>query len=60
MLAIPLLVDAFVQAARIRADGGPERPRKGDLHFLASVFANLSAASLVPSLPFDFHLIPVC
>ncbi|KAI0305999.1 hypothetical protein B0F90DRAFT_1874081 [Multifurca ochricompacta] len=41
--ALPLLIDAFVQGANV----GPgvsldERPRKSELHFLASVFANLS------------------
>ncbi|KAJ6580870.1 hypothetical protein B0H19DRAFT_1207074 [Mycena capillaripes] len=40
--ALPLLVDAFVQGA----DEGDvsTRIRKGNLHFLASVFANLSTA----------------
>ncbi|KAG6855907.1 hypothetical protein H0H87_009513 [Tephrocybe sp. NHM501043] len=42
VLALPLLVDAF---STIHADPDPEkRIRKGDLHFLASVFANLSVA----------------
>jgi hypothetical protein len=39
-LALPLLVDAFVDGARLRETG---TGRKGNLHFLASVFANLSA-----------------
>lgn len=34
-LAIPLLIDAFVQ-------GASKQVRKGDLHFLSSVFANIS------------------
>ncbi|KAH0836459.1 hypothetical protein J3R83DRAFT_8067 [Lanmaoa asiatica] len=38
--ALPLLVEAFVQGA---LDCNP-RIRKGDLHFLSNVFANLSAS----------------
>ncbi|KAF5383646.1 hypothetical protein D9615_003823 [Tricholomella constricta] len=42
VLALPLLLDAF---AAIQVDPDPsKRARKGDLHFLASVFANLSVA----------------
>ena len=43
VLALPMLVDAFVQGANIDP-GVPldKRPRKSELHFLASVFANLS------------------
>ncbi|KII87460.1 hypothetical protein PLICRDRAFT_43099 [Plicaturopsis crispa FD-325 SS-3] len=43
VLALPLLLDAFVQgaAASLKEDKA-ERPRKGELHFLASVFANIS------------------
>ncbi|RPD64167.1 DUF383-domain-containing protein [Lentinus tigrinus ALCF2SS1-7] len=41
--ALPLLVDAFVKAARVADDKDlDKRPFKGDLHFLASVFANIS------------------
>lgn len=41
MLALPLLVQAFAQAAQ--TDETPEqRFRKGNLHFLASVFANVT------------------
>ncbi|KAH8116309.1 hypothetical protein DFH11DRAFT_1701313 [Phellopilus nigrolimitatus] len=41
VLALPLLVQAFVQGAQV--DVTPEQKnRKGDLHFLASVFANIS------------------
>lgn len=45
--AMPLLVEAFVDATKTIAgeDGKTEKTRKGDLHFLASVFANLSAVS---------------
>ena len=43
VLALPLLVDAFVKAARVANDQDLEkRPFKGDLHFLASTFANIS------------------
>lgn len=42
-LALPLLVDAFVQASATDPSGDlSKRPRKGDLHFLASVFANIT------------------
>ncbi|KAI0357988.1 DUF383-domain-containing protein [Trametes cingulata] len=42
-LALPLLIDAFVKAAPGVEKVDPEkRTHKGDLHFLASVFANLS------------------
>ncbi|KAI0917867.1 hypothetical protein AcW1_006885 [Taiwanofungus camphoratus] len=41
--ALPLLLDAFVQSAIVDDDQSKEkRPRKADLHFLSSVFANLS------------------
>ena len=41
--ALPLLLDAFVKAARVTDDKDPSKHQfKGDLHFLASVFANLS------------------
>jgi len=43
--ALPLLVDAFVQAANIDLSTPlDKRPRKSELHFLASVFANLSTS----------------
>ncbi|GLB43293.1 putative protein with domain of unknown function (DUF383) [Lyophyllum shimeji] len=44
VLALPLLLNAFatVQAA---TEDPSKRIRKGELHFLASVFANLTAAS---------------
>ncbi|KAJ1306884.1 hypothetical protein OPQ81_007869 [Rhizoctonia solani] len=41
--AILLLVDAFVDAAIVPGES-KERKRKGDLHFLASVFANVTVA----------------
>ncbi|KAI0321559.1 DUF383-domain-containing protein [Amylostereum chailletii] len=41
--ALPLLINAFVQGANVGLGEGLEkRQRKGDLHFLASVFANLT------------------
>ncbi|KAJ7065408.1 hypothetical protein C8F01DRAFT_744965 [Mycena amicta] len=43
VLALPFLVDAFVQGAQMVEGDGP-RVRKGDLHFLASVFANLTTS----------------
>ncbi|EIN09451.1 cytoplasmic protein [Punctularia strigosozonata HHB-11173 SS5] len=45
VLALPLLIDAFVAAAAAAtksADDSNSRTRKADLHFLASVFANIS------------------
>ncbi|KAG9309887.1 hypothetical protein JVU11DRAFT_9917 [Chiua virens] len=42
--ALPLLVDAFVQGANLGPNLSSERIRKGDLHFLSSVFANISAS----------------
>ena len=43
VLAMPLLVDAFVQSALVDEDQRlDERKRKGQLHFLASVFANIT------------------
>ncbi|KAL7280325.1 hypothetical protein ACG7TL_005242 [Trametes sanguinea] len=42
-LALPMLIDAFVRAApAVEIQELDKRPHKGDLHFLASVFANLS------------------
>jgi hypothetical protein len=41
--ALPLLVDAFAQGANIDSSIPlDKRPRKSELHFLASVFANLT------------------
>ncbi len=48
VLALPLLVDAFVKAARVTDDQDlSKRPFKGDLHFLSSVFANLSTVRVI-------------
>jgi hypothetical protein len=40
--AITLLVDAFTDAATIPGGAKQDSKRKGDLHFLASVFANIT------------------
>ncbi|KAE9390438.1 DUF383-domain-containing protein [Gymnopus androsaceus JB14] len=46
VLALPLLLDAFVQGANVEEINDlSKRPRKGSLHFLASVFANLASSS---------------
>ncbi|KAI0642083.1 DUF383-domain-containing protein [Trametes meyenii] len=43
VLALPLLIDAFVKAAPgVEIQDLDKRPRRGELHFLSSVFANLS------------------
>jgi len=44
---LPLLVDAFLQAANIDLSVPlDKRPLKSELHFLASVFANISTVSV--------------
>ncbi|KAI6101213.1 hypothetical protein F5141DRAFT_288224 [Pisolithus sp. B1] len=44
-LALPLLVDAFVQGASLdQSEDKSKRARRGDLHFLSSVFANISTS----------------
>lgn len=43
--AVLLLVDSFVEAAAAPGDSKEDRKRKGDLHFLASVFANITVVS---------------
>lgn len=46
VLSLPLLVDAFVQGAAVDDEQDPDkRPRKASLHFLSSVFANISIVS---------------
>lgn len=42
VLALPLLLDAFVEGAQV-VDDLSKRTRKGELHFMASVFANMTA-----------------
>lgn len=43
VLALPLLLEAFAQGAQPNESGDlSKRTRKGELHFLASVFANIS------------------
>lgn len=47
VLAMPLLVDAFVQSALVDENQKlDERKRKGELHFLASVFANITTVNI--------------
>lgn len=41
--ALPLLIHAFVQAAAKNNEAPNQPTRKGNLHFLANVFANISA-----------------
>ena len=48
--AIALLIDAFVDAAVMPGEPKHERKRKGDLHFLASVFANVTVVSPLVTL----------
>lgn len=46
VLAMPLLVDAFVQSALVdESQHLGERKRKGELHFLASIFANITTVN---------------
>lgn len=54
VLALPLLVDAFVQGAEI--GDASSRIRKGNLHFLASVFANLSTVNTSLHVYIQMHL----
>ncbi|ELU43534.1 cytoplasmic protein [Rhizoctonia solani AG-1 IA] len=49
--AILLLVDAFVDAATVPGGSKEERKRKGDLHFLASVFAPAGRLALLTLHP---------
>ncbi|KAJ3552983.1 hypothetical protein NM688_g3860 [Phlebia brevispora] len=43
VFALPLLSDAFLQGAAVEEENDPDkRPRKSSLHFLSSVFANIS------------------
>ncbi|KAF8524169.1 hypothetical protein JB92DRAFT_2881377 [Gautieria morchelliformis] len=45
--ALPLLIDAFASSAKVESDNvAAIATRKGQLHFLSSVFANLSATPL--------------
>jgi hypothetical protein len=59
VLALPLLVDAFVQGAQVDSTGRPRQSRKGELHFLASVFANLTAVRhLLGHASHNIYLVP--
>ncbi|KIY74235.1 DUF383-domain-containing protein, partial [Cylindrobasidium torrendii FP15055 ss-10] len=45
-LALPLMLDAFVQGASVdQIEDLSKRPRKASLHFLASVFANIASTN---------------
>jgi Domain of unknown function (DUF383) len=45
--ALPLLVDAFVQGSQVVESGDlSKRSRKAELHFLASVFANMTVVCI--------------
>lgn len=47
VLALPLLIDAFVRAApAVEIEDRAKRAYRGELHFLASVFANMSTVSV--------------
>lgn len=51
VLALPLLIDAFVQgAAGDDEQDLNKRPRKASLHFLSSVFANITIVSYLVCL----------
>ncbi|KAI0085759.1 hypothetical protein BDY19DRAFT_895974 [Irpex rosettiformis] len=55
VLALPLLIEAFVQGAALDDERDPsKRQRKASLHFLASVFANTT----IPPVGRDFFLTP--
>jgi hypothetical protein len=45
VLSLPLLVNAFAQGAQIVSTPDQPPQRKGQLHFLANVFANLTVVS---------------
>ena len=58
VLALPLLVDAFVQGAQVDPSADPTtRKRKGELHFLSSVFANLSVVCTLVSQQRQYYII---
>ncbi|PFH48657.1 hypothetical protein AMATHDRAFT_76595 [Amanita thiersii Skay4041] len=52
--ALPLLLDAFIHGAQVEEDLS-KRTRKGQLHFLASVFANLASSSVGRDFFFTPH-----
>lgn len=48
VLALPLLIDAFVEGAQVvQTEDLSKRTRKAELHFLASVFANFTVVGLL-------------
>ncbi|PPQ85280.1 hypothetical protein CVT25_010053 [Psilocybe cyanescens] len=47
VMALPLLIDAFVEGAQIVESGDlAQRTRKAELHFLANVFANMTVSPI--------------
>jgi hypothetical protein len=47
-LVLPMLIDAFVEGAQMVETGDlSKRTRKAELHFLASVFANMTVVSIL-------------
>jgi len=46
LMALPLLIEAFVEGAQL-VDDLSKRSRKAELHFLASVFANMTMVRLL-------------
>ena len=51
VLALPLLIEAFVQGATLEDEQDPsKRQRKASLHFLASVFANATIVSTLQGI----------
>lgn len=55
--ALPLLLDAFVQAAAAAESGDTTtQKRKGELHFISSVFANTSTVSFIRLVSYRMHL----
>ena len=51
-LVLPMLIDAFVEGAQIfETEDLSKRPRKANLHFLASVFANMTVVSSTKNGP---------
>lgn len=64
--ALPLLINAFVEGAQVVESGDlSKRTRKANLHFLASVFANMTAVIIFRAPPsvsplIYCHLVPCC
>jgi hypothetical protein len=61
--ALPLLINAFVEGAQVVESGDlSKRTRKASLHFLASVFANMTAVIRAPLIitPLIYCLLVAC